>query len=300
MRKKTVLLFCLILPVFSFSQVEWSDVEPIFSSRCGGCHTTSTTAGVNVSSHNNIISSIGAQYGAAIVIPGNSAASPLYDKISNPSPAHGSQMPLGLPLAAAEITLIGQWIDDGAFLPIELTEFEVYPNESEIILNWGTATETNNDYFIIERSKDGSSFEEISRKDGQGTITTHTFYQHIDSEPFFGENYYRLKQVDFDGTYTYSDIVSVMMDFSLVNVEIAPNPIRTNFTVSLTSRNESNELSISVFDIQGREIDTRLHEIAESGYISFRMDTSDWENGIYFVRIKQNAFVKSIRIVKQN
>ena len=76
-------------------------------------------------------------------------------------------------------------------------------------MDWTTASEENNDYFTVERSQDGSDFQELYRKDGAGVSTTFLYYFGYDNKPDLGVNYYRLKQTDYDGKYAYSDIESV-------------------------------------------------------------------------------------------
>lgn len=88
-------------------------------------------------------------------------------------------------------------------LPIELLSFDVEKTEKKVIISWETAQEINNDYMAIERSKDGRDFTEIGRLKGMGNTTERQTYQFIDQRPQHGLNYYRLKQVDFDGTYEY-------------------------------------------------------------------------------------------------
>jgi hypothetical protein len=94
-------------------------------------------------------------------------------------------------------------------LPITLVSFNAKLLQDKVQLNWATANEFNNDFFTIEKSKDGKSWEEIGNINGAGTknqLTNYTFYH---SSPEFGVTYYRLKQTDFDGRYSYSDIVAV-------------------------------------------------------------------------------------------
>lgn len=91
-------------------------------------------------------------------------------------------------------------------LPVELLSFNCTSNQRGIELNWITATEHDNDYFAIERSADGKNFEEIARISGAGNSTSETEYRYMDKNPLNGINYYRLKQVDFNGNSTNSDL----------------------------------------------------------------------------------------------
>ncbi len=102
--------------------------------------------------------------------------------------------------------------NDGNVLPIELIAFNASAAGSEVHLNWSTASELNNDYFTVERSKDGLSWEEVVRVDGAGNSIHRLDYSSVDKRPYAGLSYYRLKQTDFDGQYSISKVVSVVVD----------------------------------------------------------------------------------------
>ncbi|MBL0100798.1 MAG: hypothetical protein IPP49_12800 [Saprospiraceae bacterium] len=95
-------------------------------------------------------------------------------------------------------------------LPIKIKSFEISKlKESKTLLNLITASETNNDYFTIERSGDGVAYEAIGQIKGAGNSSKEISYEFVDEKPLSGINYYRIKQTDFDGQYSYSDIRSV-------------------------------------------------------------------------------------------
>ena len=90
-------------------------------------------------------------------------------------------------------------------LPIELSDFSVRKkNAAAVELNWTTSSEINNDFFTIEKSRNGFDFLEIGMLDGQGQSNSNNHYRFIDEQPYEGYNYYRLKQTDFDGEYSLS------------------------------------------------------------------------------------------------
>jgi len=101
------------------------------------------------------------------------------------------------------------WAFLGIPLPIELLSFEAKISGEVINLVWTTASETNNDYFTVERSKNGLDFEDIIKMDGAGTSGRGITYLAVDDNPLPNVSYYRLKQTDYDGTFTYSKIVAV-------------------------------------------------------------------------------------------
>lgn len=103
-------------------------------------------------------------------------------------------------------------IDEAFLLPIELTYFEVLQNGNDLFFEWETATETNNDYFTIEQSIDGVSFHEVARIAGTGTTSWSNYYNYTVPANYSGLTYFRLKQTDFNGEYSYSDVQSVFVD----------------------------------------------------------------------------------------
>lgn len=97
-------------------------------------------------------------------------------------------------------------------LPIELLYFNAVPKNRVVSLIWKTASELNNDFFTVQRSQDGFTWEDVLQIDGAGTTTLHNNYSEMDMHPYSGVSYYRLKQTDFDGQFSYSNIVSVVID----------------------------------------------------------------------------------------
>ncbi|HSH64990.1 MAG TPA: T9SS type A sorting domain-containing protein, partial [Bacteroidia bacterium] len=140
-------------------------------------------------------------------------------------------------------------------LPIELLNFEVTPKESVVELVWSTASETNNDYFSIERTRDGINFEEIGRIKGAGNSTYLLNYVTTDNAPFQGISYYRLKQTDFDGKFSYSGLKKVEFKSNPdISFNVYPNPsegeeINIDFTTD-----QDEELIIEMRDLNGKTI----------------------------------------------
>ena len=110
-------------------------------------------------------------------------------------------------------------------LPIELVDFKGRTNElNEVVLNWTTASETNNAWFDIEHSTDGLSFKSIQRLPGAGHSSELIDYEYIDKNPEQGVNYYRLKQTDYDGTYADSEVIRVVVTRPVNRLKVYPNP----------------------------------------------------------------------------
>jgi len=121
-------------------------------------------------------------------------------------------------------------------LPIELLYFKAHPfyenDANKVLLIWETATERNNDYFTIERSKDAIHFDELCKIKGAGNSYHNISYQFIDENPYEGVSYYRLKKTDYDGSFTYSYIISVTIKFEREGrYSVYPNPSNGTFTL---------------------------------------------------------------------
>jgi hypothetical protein len=122
-------------------------------------------------------------------------------------------------------------------LPITLTGFsaEAIQNKS-VLLKWSTASEINNDYFTIERSKDGAEFSALLQQDGTGNSTALHFYSAEDDEPFSGISWYRLKQIDYDGrSQTFNPVRVLLQPQYSTDICIYPNPFRESFTAEFYS-----------------------------------------------------------------
>ncbi|MBC7488157.1 MAG: T9SS type A sorting domain-containing protein [Cytophagaceae bacterium] len=119
-------------------------------------------------------------------------------------------------------------------LPVELISFKAKALGNVALLNWSTAMEKNNAAFVIERSKDGKTFESIGNKAGQGTTLSVTNYEFADEHPYNTLVYYRLKQIDIDGTSTYSSIQAVYFE-SATDVYLFPNPATDELNIVLNS-----------------------------------------------------------------
>jgi len=137
-------------------------------------------------------------------------------------------------------------------LPIELLDFNAIKNDKRVDINWKTASERQNDYFIVEKSKDGIVFETVSMVKGSSNSTRNLEYLETDFNPFNGISYYRLKQTDLNGKYTYSKIVSVNYHFTDSGMDVFPNPNNGDFNISLLGL-ENKEVLILIKDVSGKE-----------------------------------------------
>jgi hypothetical protein len=135
-------------------------------------------------------------------------------------------------------------------LSAEMTAFEAEKNKEGILLKWTTASEIKNDYFAIEKSRDGKQWLEIAKVNGAGYSIKMTDYHVQDNKPYDGLSYYRLKQVDFDGQETYSDIVSIEFDYADI-FSVFPNPAHNSQELVIDSKIFVNDLRVKIIDHKG-------------------------------------------------
>jgi hypothetical protein len=146
-------------------------------------------------------------------------------------------------------------LTDNAPLPIELVSFEAYVRDKIVELRWTTKTETNNDYFTLERTADGKKFEFVSQIDGAGSSSFSLNYQTWDVKPYNGLSYYRLKQTDFNGKTAYSSLVPVnSSDGNDFGFELYLNPGDGSKLSIETVSSEEKETNVVIMDAGGKKI----------------------------------------------
>jgi len=164
-------------------------------------------------------------------------------------------------------------------LPIELTNFTAKYNYKAVNINWTTANELNNNYFEVERSKDGINFEIISNLKAKGNSNQIINYKDFDTQPLKGISYYRLKQTDNDGTFTYSKIEVINTEKPL-EFTVAPNPTNTGEILINSEYNPNTENKIEVLDYTGKLL---LEEKVSSS--STLLKLNQFAKGIYLIRV---------------
>lgn len=185
-----------------------------------------------------------------------------------------------------------------AILPVELVSFTAQAQEKYVLLKWETSSEENNDYFEIERSIDGLTFESIGKVTGNGTTAITNNYAFLDQFPSRGTNYYRLRQVDFDGRYEYSDIRLVNFSGKTEQFSLAPNPTQDEVHLYWQwASNSEEELWAEVYDLYGNRIRRyQLQAKSKEKMISL----SDLPAGTYLVQLQSDAnrLGAPVRLVK--
>ncbi len=186
-------------------------------------------------------------------------------------------------------------------LPVELLSFEAEFEDNQVVLNWSTASEINNDYFSIERSVDGSEFISIDRVEGSGTTNELQNYRYIDKNISNGTIYYRLKQVDFDGSFEYSPIEAVNVEISDFLFDVFPNPSR-NGNLTLVLRNLGQTTArLSVTNLSGVSIKDDMLELELHQTYQYDLKLgSEIAKGIYILKIiaGQQTYVKKLIIAE--
>ncbi len=192
-------------------------------------------------------------------------------------------------------------------VPVELTSFSASVAEGVAVLSWETATENNNSGFEIERSLDGKSFVKVGFISGHGTTTKVNTYSYSDKLQNAGEFYYRLKQIDFNGSYKYSEVVQATSiapkSFSLS--QNYPNPFNPSTVINYDLPTAS-KVVLKVYDILGNEVSTLVNkeEAAGSYKIVFNaMSSSNHKqlsSGVYFYKIEAGNFsaIKKMMLIK--
>jgi biopolymer transport protein ExbB len=174
-----------------------------------------------------------------------------------------------------------------ALLPIELLNFEVTATaEFSAEIFWTTASEINNSHFVLERSSNGQHWSELTIVNGMGNSSSTIQYNYTDTNPLRGITYYRLKQVDFDGSFTYSAIRSINSFDATKNVMIHPNPASDQLTISGISMNQGD---FEIYSSSGRLV-TNQTSIISNEIFELQLNISNLPNGIYFLSTAQGKW----------
>jgi hypothetical protein len=185
----------------------------------------------------------------------------------------------------------GPYASAAIALPIELMNFNAKANNSTVNLAWQTATEKSSSHFDIERSANGKDWSKIGVVKARGTSQQKVDYRFNDETPLSNLNYYRLKQVDFDGQFDYSPVVTAVTGKGKLK-GFFPNP--TADKITLVGNDLTNDDVITVFDLNGRNVKTQ--KVSGS-----QIDVSDLAKGFYILAISDinGRSIERVRFVKQ-
>ena len=241
------------------------------------------------------------QDGTRVIVPGDLERSSAYIRIN--SLFEEVMMP---PLAknrvdTAAISLMQAWITELEALPVELVRFEGYRDGADVHLSWSTASELNNAGFAIERHIEYSDTDEATSPvwsqigfiEGKGTTDRSQEYVYRDYDvPVDGQRiHYRLKQIDFDGAFAYSEEVAIeqVAPRQYALHKNYPNPFNPATVITYEIPVESH-VEVTVFDVQGREVEVLVSRAQSAGRHSITFESSNLVSGIYFYRLTAGAY----------
>jgi hypothetical protein len=217
--------------------------------------------------------------------------------------------------ASNKISICGEWVFEsneadlsGPFelliapLPVEIMSFDAEIDNTSVRLFWKTATELNNDYFTLERSENGTNFEEYAQIPGFGNSNTIKEYEFFDDAPIMGTSYYRLKQTDFDGKFEYLKLVAVNFnqdEDGICTLQVYPNPCVGSCTINLKDCPLSDsQVDVKLYDAFGKKISNRISPKNKDQDISFHLNSSNnLAPGVYIVRASTNGKNQSNKVI---
>lgn len=171
-------------------------------------------------------------------------------------------------------------------IPVELTSFTALVSGDNVLLNWSTATEVNNSGFQVERKSVDGNYSSVGFVRGKGTTTEAQEYNFSDNNLAVGKYIYRLKQVDFNGTFEYSPEIEVEIGMP-VRFELSqnyPNPFNPATSIKFSLVSDS-RVTLKLFDVVGQEVATLINTNLAAGYHSAIIDGSKLSSGVYFYKL---------------
>ena len=163
-------------------------------------------------------------------------------------------------------------------------------------MTWKTAQEISNHYFVVEKTRDLENFTEVGKIDGHGDSKEEHKYSLVDSEPYYGKSYYRLKQVDFDGNFTYSEVK--IIDYSgptFATLRAYPNPLGVkdengDLYIEVFGLKDTQIVPLKMYNLQGQIIFEREYEVTNPGHLKEKVDLPNRPGpGIYILKAGQHC-----------
>jgi photosystem II stability/assembly factor-like uncharacterized protein len=193
--------------------------------------------------------------------------------------------------------------NSGGFIPVELENFSASVENSKVTLQWNTSTEMNNYGFNVERSQKLNEekhldWKEIGFVPGHGTSTEKHSYSFIDEDIIPGKYQYRLKQIDYDGSFKYSEVIEVSClqpdRYSLS--QNYPNPFNPSTKIKF-SIPEVSKVMLKLYNLLGEEVATLVNEEKVAGYYTVEFNASSLSSGVYFYKLQAGSFVETKKMV---
>ncbi len=192
-----------------------------------------------------------------------------------------------------------QTIWDNVIIPVELTSFTANVNQNGYVeLNWTTATELNNLMFEVERKTEKDEYFTIGYVNGNGSTTEIQEYNYLDKTVDIGRYYYRLKQIDFQGTYEFSEEIEVDVKgpLSFTLQQNYPNPFNpsTNIKFSIP---ESGDIKLAIYNIVGEEVAVLVNGFTEAGFYNVTFDATSLPSGVYLYKLQSANSVETKKMM---
>ncbi len=195
--------------------------------------------------------------------------------------------------------LIYKYIDT-TYTPVEISSFTAKTDDESVKLNWTTSTETNNKGFEVERFDEAlkTEWEKIGYVEGYGTTTEPNSYSFTDENVTTGTYKYRLKQIDFNGNYKYSQTTEVNLTApeKFLLEQNYPNPFNPETTIKY-SIPVREKVELTVFDVLGREVQNLVNEIKDAGNYEVSFDAEKFVSGVYIYRLKSGNYIKAFKMI---
>lgn len=191
-----------------------------------------------------------------------------------------------IPIINSENIVSSECYVSNFVLPIELLSFTATLNaKNEVVLDWVTASEKDNSYFEVQRSQDGKTFNSIKKVNSKGDSSTRTSYQSLDKNPWMGISYYRLKQFDYLGKVSYSEIQSIkIVPKSIKNIKVYPNPAIYDANVVFTILKDS-WMNIAIYNTQGILVE-KDQFFAKTGFNKKSYNVQHLPKGMYVIKVE--------------
>ena len=197
---------------------------------------------------------------------------------------------------------LGTLDEAGSPLPVDFIDFTATPENGQVVLEWSTATETNNDRFEVQRSENGALWETLDEVEGAGTVITRQDYTSIDFAPLPSTTYYRIKQMDFDGTTDFSKIVEINPGESesgeLDIISAYPNPFDYQLSIDLYSP-VSERVSLEIINSSGSIVYTEEQTLMVGNQTLQLNNLSGLQLGSYILRVRNSTTFKTERLIKR-
>ena len=202
---------------------------------------------------------------------------------------------------SGDLDVGGTITGDTGGLPVEWLDIEAIAYEGKIKINWSTAQEIGNDYFTVERSINGFDFEPLDEIQGAGYSIELQNYSFIDTQPYVGLAYYRIRQTDYDGQSDVSSVVAIVFDpFKLEGenqITVYPNPVHDELNIYFNSVQKTENAHILIMDLSGRICLNDYFSVDRYRLIKLDIDRLTIARGFYILKIHSEENIYSSRIL---